>query len=452
MNVCSIEKISARYSKDTEAQIHKLSNTIDINEIYDKDNNGDYLLLNKEKEKLNNFNNSREHSTLNFSTTNKDSTENSNHNLSNINEFENTDFSPFFYSNQDLKDSTVKASKDNSDFSLDMVTADMDFEQVYSMYNSIQQKDALSAVDELKKLQMLNQQYVTALPSNFEQMNLSNDFHRSHLMDTTTNQQEKETLSLDSVEPRSLGSLGESNDVEFDQFFSHTESNALEKFLDNLANPANLDPLQFYNNYNTKSMTGNEDVSQLFNLHTMKPTVTEYKKSLKDELTEAFCEPLMNSLIPSPTLDQLPTPCESRNSLLIKNNLHSQALTDNNIDNSFSAEASYSPSELSPKRRRRVSHKPLLTLEQKRLNHSTLEQKRRQLCKLAYDRCLKLVINMEEYCREENKNKKSKRAKLNKEGLPNLSKHTALMKISGEIVRIKNKNEQLKRLLAENGV
>lgn len=103
-------------------------------------------------------------------------------------------------------------------------------------------------------------------------------------------------------------------------------------------------------------------------------------------------------------------------------------------------------------RRKRPTTKPLLSLEQKRLNHSHSEQKRRQLCKMAYERCLRLITNFESYAKQPPINRKSKRKQFTKDGLPNLSKHCALMKISNEIIRIKTKNDQLKQLLKINGV
>lgn len=47
--------------------------------------------------------------------------------------------------------------------------------------------------------------------------------------------------------------------------------------------------------------------------------------------------------------------------------------------------------------------------------------------------------------------KKSKRKQINKDGLPNLSKHTALCKISEEIEKINGKNTQLRAILEANG-
>ena len=98
--------------------------------------------------------------------------------------------------------------------------------------------------------------------------------------------------------------------------------------------------------------------------------------------------------------------------------------------------------------------KPLLTLEQKRLNHSHLEQKRRKLCKLAYERCLRLIIDIEKFNalpnpKPEERPLKLKRARVNKDGLPNLLKHLALIRISNEIITIQQKNEQLRLLLAQ---
>ena len=102
------------------------------------------------------------------------------------------------------------------------------------------------------------------------------------------------------------------------------------------------------------------------------------------------------------------------------------------------------------KKRRRSNNKPLLSLEQKRLNHSNSEQKRRQLCKQAYQRCLEQIIDLEAFAKLpelDEAERKTKRARVNKEGLPNLSKHGALMRISNEMILIKLLNDELKKLL-----
>ena len=102
------------------------------------------------------------------------------------------------------------------------------------------------------------------------------------------------------------------------------------------------------------------------------------------------------------------------------------------------------------KKRRRSSSKPLLSLQQKRLNHSHSEQKRRQLCKQAYQRCLEQIIDLDAFAKLPELNeadRKTKRARVNKEGLPNLSKHSALMRISNEMILIKLLNDGLKQLL-----
>jgi hypothetical protein len=102
------------------------------------------------------------------------------------------------------------------------------------------------------------------------------------------------------------------------------------------------------------------------------------------------------------------------------------------------------------KKRRRSSNKPLLSIEQKRLNHSHSEQKRRQLCKLAYQRCLELIIDLEAFNKLPELNeseRKSKRARVNKDGLPNLSKHNALIRISNEMILIKTMNENLRKFI-----
>lgn len=392
-----------------------------------------------------------------------------------------------------------------TNFSLDMVSTDMNFEQAYSMYNSLQQEQALSSVDHLQKVQ----HHHGASPGVFDHSpGAANDanfsYHRSKILNMQMNLHEESPStphqfhnshqhhhSIGSIQPGSLEehqhqhpatgnprSLSldaphqkldasrldddeeeeegeDSQDEEFDKFFSNTESNALEKFLDNLANPSHTtNPLDLYHHdFNFKPK---KDLTQ------------------KNDISNVFAHPSMDPLYhnkDSAINTQLPTP-ESRQSSIDEDNLHPDELDMNNskkrsisqqrIKEEFQSADLLQSSSMSSmdddlmmgspsqKKRRRSTTKPLLSLEQKRLNHSHSEQKRRQLCKLAYERCLRLITNFETYSKRPPINKKSKRKLYTKEGLPNLSKHCALVKISGEISKIKNKNEQLTKLLHQN--
>lgn len=294
------------------------------------------------------------------------------------------------------------------DFSLDMVSTDMNFEQVYSMYNNLQQEQALSAVDNLQKMQTMN-------PSH--NMNHQSPFQKSYpSVNSPVSMKAEPETQLQHPQGKfdanmKYVSSDEESDEELDKFFSNTESNALENFLDNLADPANAtNPLDMYN--------------YSFNFR---------KTPVKKEITDAFSHPPLTSLSKDMNLgshhqssspDQLPTP-DSR-----------QSSINDDLDEP-------------QRKRKRSTSKPLLSVEQKRLNHSFSEQKRRQLCKLAYERCLKLVTDLETYSKSAS-NKKSKRKLFTKDGLPNLSKHCALVKISHEITRLKSKNDELRDLLNSN--
>lgn len=276
-----------------------------------------------------------------------------------------------------------------NNFSLDMVSTDMNFEQAYSMYNHLQQEQAINAVDNLERIQQsikLESKSQSPFESITPMVDRSRGLSLPNLNDAVDDDDEEEE---------------EEEEEEFDKFFSNTESNALEKFLDNLANPTTSNPLDIYNHE-----------------FTFEPK-KEYKADLK-----AFAHPPPTKFeSPQPTNTfQLPTPESSLSS----------------IDEEF---------EEPTKKKQRLNIKPLLSLEQKRLNHSHSEQKRRQLCKAAYERCLRLITNFESYKRLPPINKKSKRKQFTKDGLPNLSKHCALMKISYEMTKIKRMNDELEKLL-----
>ena len=605
---------------------------------------------------------------------------------------------------QQSKDNSNENDNNEFDNLLDIFSADMDFEQAFSMYNDLQQKNAIGSFEELSKVQMLNSQYTSNLSTNTNQsqyqphhnqvyhhhtqqplhqqqhplsqhlsddefarsrqqilnggippasdlpspplpnssssIHAHNQYHSHHQEQQQQQQQLHQSHLLRSLHVQTA--LGTSDYIhsgqdamqedaieeedDFDQFFTTTESNALEKFLDNLANPnSSGDPLQFYNSTNNP-LNGNGsghlhhrkplDLEFNFEMHTMKvpshlrsqnspnnnsnnnninttnnniatspkymllqqqqihpqfmennsnnhihlqqfqqqhpqqhqqqqqqhyvpplmsqqfdqplqqqnndihfhstiqpqslpsPPSSDYKHNpvnLKRELTEAFAPSVGESSLPNSintatlsktSLKQLITPPtsgdegkkqgnenenENKNKNGEKENLlrkeadaaddaeeegedavdgsseessrYSTSLDKSESVNSRSSSKSSSPNqngEEPQKKRRRSSNKPLLSLEQKRQNHSYSEQKRRQLCKIAYQRCLERIIDLEAFSKlpeMDEAERKSKRARVNKEGLPNLSKHSALVRISNEMETIIGLNNQLKKLL-----
>lgn len=453
------------------------------------------------------------------------------HNLSkpeNLSEFNSPNPNNFEFPvhTQDL--SHIQQTIANSNFSLDMVSTDMDFEQAYLMYTNLQQEQALSAVEQLQKVQALNQQYANLFanekapqqPVPNQNYNYGDKFSSYRAM------------IINGGVPNHTDQFNQrqghqsNNDDDFDQFFKDNESNALESFLDNLASN-NSHPLDFQNqasqhrtpNHPQHQQSYNDQEFNFYDLRTMKTNkrhtihnlnnlqqqqvqqmsqksdASNMHEILKREITEAFSHPPLKSLTKFD--DQLPSPLDSRNyssysenSPLSGSNLNHALITPPNSSNTNIGtkpqfkDVSLSHSNLesppispplkhgleededddllqSDPKRRRSSSKKLLTLKQKRLNHSNSEQKRRQLCKLAYERCLRLITNVEDYENEivlastlssslSNSKKKSKRKQINKDGLPNLSKHTALLKISGEILKIKHRNDKLKKLIEQS--
>lgn len=351
---------------------------------------------------------------------------------------------------------------------LDLMNADMDFEQAFSMYSNLQQKNAMSGVEQLQKVQKLNEQFISQLNSPPPVESDVPSFNGSlnqlappvDALDHHNNNFTFDPPSLDKFEfQRHDKPFLNSGPQEYDQFFSNTESDALEKFLDNLANPT-ANPLLIYNHgVPTGTTQPLADLNSLYDLHTMKSTVPptrhhsnplpHFNDNLKQELNDAFGYPQR------PVDTQLPTPMDSRqlsSSLFQKTSPkrpydYSDDLL---LHASLSTPPSSSPlGSLRMAKKQKKTQRPLLSLEQKRLNHSHSEQKRRQLCKTAYDRCLRLVTNIHDYhMNDEAQTKmKLKRRQMTKDGLPNLSKHTALMKISGEICKLKQKNDKIKQLL-----
>lgn len=352
---------------------------------------------------------------------------------------------------------------DEDIFSLDMVTMDMEFDQAYSMYTQMQQNHALSGVEQLQRAKAQRSQQQSQSFQNLQHQNRQSQPQPQFQLPygPLVNQNRAsfpEYTSYDSVPglplllpPSESGGLftgsktanpmmQKDEDDSVDHFFLNTELNALEKFLDNLALLSLGNPLELY-----QQLPASPKMTSMYDLHTM-----EVRKDMdfKKDITDAFRHPPVQSLksfgqkehqTPESAehlgADQLLTPMGSRQS-------------------SSSEKRSVSPPMLPSKKRRRSSTRPLLTLEQKRLNHSHSEQKRRLLCKQAYDRCLRLITNVDDYKNDlvsasavSLSKKKSKRKQLNKDGLPNLLKHTALLKVSAEILKIKRKNEGLKKLL-----
>lgn len=359
---------------------------------------------------------------------------------------------------------TFTASNSQADFDLlDIFSNDMDFEQAYDMYNNLQEKNAMGSFEQLQKVQALNQQYVSNLqPPSSAQFPDQFAYERAQILNGEYN---KQSGLMNDATNKNYSF----NDDTFDQFFTNTESNALEKFLDNLANPvASVNPLQFYNN--TRTSVPDEDVDLSFELHTMKVPqqfkprsqslehnpplqqkvrfTEEEHAALKQELTEAFAHPCTQ--LPSPsTTEYKPKPTTPK---VVKQFVTPPNSGDELRKRNSDIESDESEEETTPttKKRKRTSSKPLLSVEQKRLNHSHSEQKRRQLCKFAYQRCLELIIDLDAFNKLPELNeseRKSKRARVNKDGLPNLSKHNALIRISNEMILIKSMNDSLKKLI-----
>lgn len=304
---------------------------------------------------------------------------------------------------------------------LEMVLADMDFDKAYLMYTTLQQKQAVLLIENLLKVQLLNQQYVLGFaPDIMTPPVLGQD-----LMFSFEHQQQQKPLEyVIAPEAESQERTNAEFDQQYDKFFSHTELDALEKFLDNLANPTALaNPMDFY--HQRPQVPLNLEFDTVFNLHTMK-TSTVLAPAIKEEPLALFLYPHL-----------LPTPHQLRQPLLNGGDSPQQRLE--------------SLEDEGARKRRRTLLKQLLTLEQKRLNHSHLEQKRRKLCKLAYERCLRLIIDIEKFnalpAKFDERPLKLKRARVNKDGLPNLLKHTALIRILNEITTIQLKNDRLRQLL-----
>lgn len=394
------------------------------------------------------------------------------------------------------KPSPSAATDDEDVFSLDMVTMDMGFEQAYYMYMLMQQKNALSGVEELQRAQQMDMGHA---PRPHYPPHALKDHHaanKASLLSPPGDATEEPFYPaphaapppvLDEPQRYADGLAGfaaynhvppkafapaenalqlapnhtsahmavrhfqdpdecdedddDSHD-EVDQFFSSTESNALDKFLDSLATSNLANPLDLYSYTQPVS-------SQMFDLRTM--GVAEQKLfipggySAPSKAPDSFTHPLMYTAhtlgaLPTDTASQLPTPNNSR-----------QVSTAEQGKRPIKEET---PVASEHPRKRKVG-KALLSLAQKRLNHSHSEQKRRLLCKQAYERCLRLVTNVDDYKNElvsasalTSSSKHSKRKQINKDGLPNLSKHAALLKIGFEIIKIRDKNEKLQELIA----
>lgn len=375
---------------------------------------------------------------------------------------------------------TQLSDEEDDIFNLDMVTMDMDFEQAYLMYTQLQQKNAELGAEQLQRVQQTRLQNTKgpfarpygnapetrhlSLPSDpaYGAGSLHPGSH-AHAPLLQHNLQRVARNHINAFLPNVLlisppgemldefgGLFATPTNVatqaapeEGDQFFSNLESNALEKFLDNLAFSSQTNPLEFYRQNSPRNASMYEMGAMAMNqLHAVKA------EDIKRDITDAFKHPPSQSLKffsgenRGPMM-QLATPSTPE-----KERKRSAKVEE---DEDSDDEGSLSPSG---QKRRRKTGKPLLSLEQKRLNHSHSEQKRRMLCKEAYERCLRLITNVDDYkndlvsaCTMTSSKKKSKRRQINKDGLPNLLKHSALLKISGEILKIQEKNERLRKLV-----
>lgn len=358
-----------------------------------------------------------------------------------------------------VKTPSAVLTDDEDIFSLDMVTMDMNFDQAYLMYTLMQHKNAMMGIEQLEAAQQVNLNNTFAMQQNggagshhlnhnvLESGGLLNSTgagaHGIYLFGVPDELMNGGGLfsGIESATPVAQSAF-EKDANDMDQFFSNTESDALERFLDRLALLNPLESLEMYQQAQPK-------MSPMFELHTIGPmeqasVQREITDLVKKEITDAFKHPPVQSLKsfgtnPSQTNNQLPTPLDSCRS--------STCTSSKRVDEDVLP-------PMSPLQKRRKVSRPLLSLEQKRLNHSNNEHKRRLLCKAAYERCLRLITNVDDYKNQlvsasavTSSKKKSKRRQINKDGLPNLSKHTALCKISEEIEKISEKNKQLRKLL-----
>ncbi|OBA21324.1 hypothetical protein METBIDRAFT_31865, partial [Metschnikowia bicuspidata var. bicuspidata NRRL YB-4993] len=389
---------------------------------------------------------------------------------------------------------------DDDEFNLDMVTMDMNFEQAYSMYTQLQQKNALLEVEHLQKAQQLNHKQAHEQIRLFlDEVLLSQQaprpagadkqwaraaelypgdyssqcharFYPETLLDQTGGPSRNMAHTVEAVQHAAChaalpdisgaplisppgemvegfvemfaGQQAEQTTVgdgfpamneeeEADQFFSTTESSALERFLDNLASSSEINPLEFYHPNPPK-------LPHMFEMRTMgQQEHFGAPANAKPEPAAGF------QMHPSQDLGGFGGGAKPAQQLQTPDTSVGQVQTKRVRD---------APDASEPSANKRKLAKPLLSSTQKRLNHSHLEQKRRRLCKEAYDRCLRLVTNVDDYKNElihvsadKGSKKKSRRRQLTKDGLPNLSKHAALQKISSEISKIQSKNEELRR-------
>lgn len=362
------------------------------------------------------------------------------------------------------KPSPSLLTDDEDIFNLDMVTMDMDFEQAYSMYAQMQHKSAVLEAAELQRAQANMEQF-----GHFQHGPVQAPLHAVGVPVMSPPWSDGLYLGAQpspQLAPTFSGDFFGDKHEDLDQFFSNTELSALEKFLHNLASNALANPHELYPQKKQPKMP------LMFDLHTMGPAVErtpqpqenrDMAEKVKRDLTEAFQHhPVQNlkSFKPEPVgYELLPTPLNSRNPSSTEQNSvdmdHREQLFKREHDDSMDDDDE--DDEEAQERKRKRSQKPLLTLEQKRLNHSHLEQKRRMLCKQAYKRCLRLITNVDDYRNDlvlasavTLSKKKLKRKQINKDGLPNLLKHTALLKISHEIIKIRSKNERLRNLIEQH--
>ena len=338
-------------------------------------------------------------------------------------------------------------------FDLNMVTMNMDFEQAYLMYNKLQQKNFMAQVDQLRKAQELSasmartQQYVnsqraqavhapaTHISSSVLGTSIATP-QVMHAADPPKSQELKDSVYFG-------GANNDDNDDSMDQFFTNNESKAIERFLDNLSGGRLSNADTGVTSVDSWCRSRAFQHPAVLSLRSFGTPLNQTQMGVTQTAMRAMNE-LQTDMAASPG----PQPVVKRE--ISRLSPHSDTYP---RKRRFSSESSESPDQAS--KHNNGASKELLSDEQKRLNHSLLEQKRRLLCREAYERCLRLVTNVEDYKREMaqaglgSQKRKPSRKQFIKNGLPNLSKHTSLKKISTEISKLQEQNNQLRVLLAE---
>ncbi|GMG60180.1 unnamed protein product [Ambrosiozyma monospora] len=237
--------------------------------------------------------------------------------------------------------------------------------------------------------------------------------------------------------------LGKSNN----NLLSNSETNDIESFLDSIANDESFGNLSKYWSAIDPAAANATTTQKNTKTNSNIPQQLEAKRTAKTAKTDG------NAATKSDTPDIV---FKKENSATVKSTSMKKS-KDNDSSSTGSRKGSKSNTNGTGSKRKtidskQVSSRKALTEDEKKSNHTSSEQRRRDQIKDAFDRLVAIMgdalVNIEEENNDDNNGSKRKRRKKSTKKSP--SKYTVMLQASNEIERLLEVNKKLSQLVNTN--